>query len=90
METWIPYFVPEYGADGKQTGKTTDLIYTSDVVRGIDVLKFTAPATAPENTEPVEAPILLPQWLTAAAAQPTTSAPSKEWGWICRLAPPKA
>lgn len=40
------------------------------------VLKFTAPATAPENTEPVEAPIL-PQWLTAAAAQPTTPAPSK-------------
>ena len=60
-ETWIPYFVPQYGPDGRQTGKSTDLIYTNDVARGIDVLKFTAPTTAPEDTAPVRAPIL-PQW----------------------------
>ena len=68
-EVWIPYFVPEYGPDGKQTGRSTDIIYTNDVVRGIDVLRFTPPATAPADTQDVEAPIL-PQWLTGAGAAP--------------------
>ena len=65
-EVWIPYFVPEYGPDGKQTGKSTDIIYTNDVVRGIDVLRFTPPATAPAATASVAAPIL-PQWLEPAS-----------------------
>ena len=82
-EVWIPYFVPEYGADGKQTGNSTDIIYTNDVVRGIDVLKFTPPATTPADTEPVEAPIL-PQWL-ASGANAAAALPSKDFGYLCRL-----
>ena len=87
METWMPYFVPEYDEAGVQTGNVTDLIYTNDVVRGIDVLRFTAPETAPEDTEPVEAPIL-PQWL-AAGANGVASLPSDDFGYLCRLTAPR-
>lgn len=85
METWIPYFVPEYNKNGHRTGRFTDIIYTNDVVRGIDVLRFTAPTTAPADTEPLRAPVL-PQWL-AAGATTVASLPSGDWGYICRLAP---
>jgi hypothetical protein len=82
METWIPYFVPQYNAKGKQTGRMTDLIYTNDVVRGIDVLRFNAPATTPANTTDLTAPILT-GWLSGATT--ATTLPSKEYGFLCRL-----
>ena len=50
-------------------------------MRGIDVLRVNLPATAPEGTTPVRAPIL-PQWLTGSFA---TSEPSKDFGYLCRL-----
>jgi hypothetical protein len=82
METWIPYFVPRYSAKGKMTGQMTDIIYTNDVVRGIDVLRFTPPTTAPQSTTDLTAPILS-SWLTGATTAATL--PSEEYGYLCRL-----
>lgn len=83
-ETWHAYWVPERDEEGVVTGKDTNLVYTNDVARGIDVLRVTLPDSAPERTEPVTAPIL-PVWLTAGAALPA-SAPSETFGYACRLA----
>jgi hypothetical protein len=85
-ETWIPYFVPGRDPFGRLTGLTSDLIYTADVVRGIDVLKFTPPGTSPAATVGLEAPIL-PQWLAASsgAVPVRSSAPTKAYGFACRL-----
>ena len=79
-ETWHAYWVPEY-VDGKQTGKSSDVVYTNDVARGIDVLKVELPQTDPDGTVPLQAPIL-PQWLAAAVA---SSPPSDKLGYVCRL-----
>ncbi|MCW2607917.1 MAG: hypothetical protein JWO60_2610 [Frankiales bacterium] len=81
MESWISYWVPSRDASGKVVpGKFEDLIYTNDVVRGIDVLKFTPPAAGTE----VEAPVLS-QWLglPGGAAIPR----DKAFGYLCRPTP---
>ena len=80
-ETWHAYWVPERDAEGKVTGKDTNIIYTNDVARGIDVLKVTLPTSAPAETAPLRAPIL-PQWLSGSFA---SSAPSPRFGYLCRL-----
>jgi hypothetical protein len=81
-ETWHAYWVPERDAAGKVTGKDTNIIYTNDVARGIDVLRVTLPTTPPSETVPLKAPIL-PQWLGGAFV---SSAPSNGFGYLCRLA----
>ena len=84
LETWGAYWVPEYDAAGIQTGKKTDLVYTNDAVRGIDILRFDfASLSAPEGQEPVEAPIL-PQWIATTGAV-AASPPSAKFGYLCRL-----
>lgn len=80
-ETWHAYWVPERDAQGKVTGKDTNVIYTNDVARGIDVLQVTLPTTPPADTAPIRAPIL-PQWLSGAFV---SSAPSSRFGYLCRL-----
>ena len=82
-ETWHAYWVPQY-VNGVQTGKETNIVYTNDAARGIDVLQVGLPTTPPADTEPLRAPIL-PQWLTAVSA-PVGSLPSKGWGYLCRIA----
>ncbi len=81
MESWISYWVPSRDADGKIVpGKFEDLIYTNDVVRGIDVLKFTPPAPGTD----LEAPVLS-QWL----GLPGGAKISKDaaFGYLCRPTP---
>jgi hypothetical protein len=80
-ETWHAYWVPERDENGAVTGRDTNIIYTNDVARGIDVLQVDLPDTAPEDTVPVRAPIL-PQWATGTFA---ASAPSDSFGYLCRL-----
>ena len=82
-ETWHAYWVPERNEHGAVTGKDTNIIYTNDVARGIDVLQVNLPDTAPEDTVPVRAPIL-PQWLSGVGL--VSSAPSDKFGYLCRLA----
>jgi hypothetical protein len=81
-ETWHAYWVPQRNKAGDVTGRDTNLIYTNDVARGIDVLKVELPKKKPGNTDPIEAPIL-PQWLQATAS--IVSTPSKKFGYICRV-----
>jgi len=87
METWGAYWVPEYDDAGNQTGNKTDIVYTNDVVRGLDILQFDfAGLQAPADTENQRAPIL-PQWLNASATTLVSSLPSKQFGYLCRLTP---
>ncbi len=82
MESWISYWVPKRDASGAVIpGKYEDLIYTNDVVRGIDVLRFTPPAA---GAEAVVAPVLS-QWLglPGGAAIPR----DKAFGYLCRPTP---
>lgn len=46
MEVWDAYFVPERDKDGVATGKKTNVVYTVDAVRGIDVVEVDLPAAA--------------------------------------------
>lgn len=80
METFAATWVPEYNAAGRQTGRTTNLLYTQDPSRGLEFFVFTPPTTAPEDTVPLRAPIL-PEWLSA----PATSRATERFGWLCRL-----
>jgi hypothetical protein len=82
QETWGAYFVPEYGADGRQTGRKTNLVYTNDPTRGIEILEFAVPTTAPDQTPAVTAPVL-PQWLAEDATLPARA--STTWGFACPL-----
>jgi hypothetical protein len=57
-------WVPEYDADG-QTGNDTNLLYTEDPSRGIEILRVTLPEDG-EDAPTVVAPIL-PQWAVTGA-----------------------
>ena len=48
-EVWDAYFVPEYAADGTATGKRTNLVYTADLIRGLDVLEIALPPDLTPN-----------------------------------------
>jgi LVIVD repeat len=80
-ETWHAYWAPQRDKDGKVTGRDSNVIFTNDVARGIDILKVTLPKTKPGETKNKRAPIL-PQWLEAAPV--TASLPTNKFGYICR------
>jgi hypothetical protein len=83
-QVWGAYWVPEYDDDGVQTGERTDLVYTADHERGVDILRVDLPDTEPEDTTDLRAPIL-PQWVTGAADPLSTWAPDPDYGWACPL-----
>jgi hypothetical protein len=49
-EVWDAYWVPARDADGQATGEQTNLVYTADLIRGIDVFEVDLDAEA----DPVE------------------------------------
>jgi hypothetical protein len=53
-------WVPEYDAQGVQTGAKTNILYTEDPSRGVEILRVDLPSED-EQPEPVRAPIL-PEW----------------------------
>ena len=83
QEMWGAYWVPEYDEDGRATGRKTNLLYTNDPSRGIEILEVTLPGSAPEATSAVTAPILgewlVPDPAAAAAARAST------FGAACRI-----
>lgn len=81
-ETWHAYWVPARNKKGRMTGRDSNIVYTNDVARGIDVLKVTLPKSKPGRTEDKKAPIL-PEWL--GQATPQSSLPSKKYGYLCRV-----
>jgi hypothetical protein len=52
-EVWDSYWVPRYGKDGVDTGRKTNLVYSVDLVRGLDVYAVDLPGDA-RLTNPVE------------------------------------
>ena len=88
-EVWSAYWVPERDEDGHvvrtATGDIakTDIVYTSDLVRGIDVLRVTGTDEPTEQREMVTAPVfehwLQPDVTNAARAQ------GSAFGFACPL-----
>jgi hypothetical protein len=76
QESWATYFVPPHIAKGET------LLYTADVVRGIDILKVTLPTTPPGETADLTAPILK-SWLAPDAN--LAARKSADWGFACPL-----
>ena len=84
-ETWHAYWVPQRDEDGAIIGEEkTDLVYTNDAVRGIDVLRVTLPESAPEDTDELVAPIL-PEWRATEEVLAPASAPIAAFGYACRI-----
>lgn len=80
MESWISYWVPKRTPSGTVIpGRFEDLIYTNDVVRGIDVLRFTPPAQGTDLRAPI-----LSEWLSPLAG--AGARPDRAFGWLCRPA----
>ena len=84
QETWGARWVPEYDADGVQTGELTNLLYTEDPSRGLEILEVDLPEEG-EQAVAVEAPIL-PQW-RAGSPDLAARAQASEWGGACILPP---
>ena len=42
-EVWDAMWVPVYDSDGRQTGRTTNVVYSIDLVRGLDVYAVDVP-----------------------------------------------
>jgi hypothetical protein len=51
-EVWDAYWVPQRDRKGRTTGKKTNVVYTTDLVRGLDVYEVDLP-----GTEPAESPL---------------------------------
>jgi hypothetical protein len=84
QETWGARWVPEYDEDGRQTGDKTDLLYTADPTRGLEILRVDLPeerGAAPTVTAPV-----LTSWLSATTDL-TARAAASPFGGVCALPP---
>jgi hypothetical protein len=72
-EVWSAYWVPERNEDGTVARtasgdvQKSDIVYTSDLIRGMDVLQVDAANASPEQRATVEAPVL-ESWLGERAA----------------------
>jgi hypothetical protein len=82
QEAFGAKWVPEYGPDGEQTGRDTNLVYTEDPARGIEILRVTLPREG-EDSVPVRAPILAEWYVRAAALTEDDLVPG--FGYACRL-----
>jgi len=49
-EVWDAYWVPQRDRKGRTTSKKTNVIYTTDLVRGLDVYEVDLPGTEPHET----------------------------------------
>ena len=50
-EVWDAYWVPAYNKNGRMQGKKTNIVYTADAVRGIDVYEVTLPGKASDDAD---------------------------------------
>jgi hypothetical protein len=84
QETWGAYWVPEYDDDGHQTGLKTDILYTADPTRGMEILQVDLPDER-GTADAVAAPILT-QWLEIDL-DAQARAEASEFGYVCLLPP---
>jgi hypothetical protein len=82
QETWSAYWVPKRDARGRVMRGShgdvlrSEIVYSIDTARGLDVLKVTLPNRSPRNTRSVRAPSLQ-GWIR--------SAPSVPAAYACRI-----
>ncbi len=76
-------WVPEYDADGVQTGRDSNLLYTEDPGRGIEVLRIDLPEDG-ETAPTVRAPIL-PEWRAAGLALRARALDPASFGGLCLI-----
>jgi len=82
-ETWAAYWAPARNLRGAVNGKDTNIVYTTDVCRGVDVLEVKLPTKSkPKSTKALTAPVMSP---TVLDQRETLSRPSKDWGFVCRV-----
>lgn len=92
QEAWSSYWVPArdsagrtlVGPDGEAV--RTNIVYSIDAVRGIDILRVSLPATSPGLTAAVRAPVLK-SWLRHAGAATSvgTALSGSTPSFVCRL-----
>jgi hypothetical protein len=75
-------WVPEYDENG-QTGLKTNIVYTEDPSRGIEVLRVDIPEDN-DDAPTVQAPIL-PEWGEAGLALRARAADTDSYGYMCLL-----
>lgn len=78
-ETWASYWVPARNKKSRVTGKSTNIIYSVDHVRGLDVLKI---GNSSSNAPAVSAPAFS-GWNGLNLVP--VSRPSKTYGLVCRI-----
>ena len=49
-EVWDAYWVPQRDRKGRATSKKTNIVYTTDLVRGLDVYEVDLPGTEPQES----------------------------------------
>jgi hypothetical protein len=49
-EVWDAYWVPQRDRKGRMTTKKTNIVYTTDLVRGLDVYEVDLPGTEPQES----------------------------------------
>jgi len=54
-EVWDAYWMPVYNKKGTATGKKTNIVYSVDLVRGLDVYTVDLPGTVSEPVQPLSA-----------------------------------
>jgi hypothetical protein len=69
-EVWDAYWVPERNRNGVATGRKTNIVYTADLIRGLDVYTVALP-----GSDPVPSP------LPVAAVRATSSPDAAPW-WL--------
>jgi hypothetical protein len=84
QETWGARWAPEYDQDGNQTGRQTNVVYTLDPTRGLEILRVDLPderGTAATVTAPV-----LTSWL-GGTPDLAARAQASPFGGACVLPP---
>ncbi|WLD95243.1 LVIVD repeat-containing protein [Alkalihalobacillus sp. AL-G] len=57
QEVWGAQWIPERDENGRVTGDVSNLVYTYDPTRGLDILRVTLPEESPAHTDSITAPI---------------------------------
>jgi len=72
-EVWDAYWVPERDESGARTGRKTNVLYTVDAVRGMDVLEVELPEEIVADAPPGEQPQPQPQPTSSPQPSPRPS-----------------
>jgi hypothetical protein len=84
QETFDARWVPVYDDDGRNTGEPSNIVYTTDHVRGMDVLRVDL-GSLPGPRRDRGAPCADSRLVACAAARTWELRASPDYGYACRL-----